>query len=332
MSATAAAAAARPEAAPPRRPGMTTRFNVVAGALLLAVGAPAYWLLYDNRPGDIAAQPLDIADLRRLAAAEPGPHPTAISGIRVAHRHRPGTMLAAGTGLKNRLLAEVSWRIDFPRSGPVVIGTGLTPAAATASGMEMFDPEAQARLDRSLLMARAIIALAPVPGQLAGLVGSRNPEVHARARLLPDQTPDKAGIAVPGWSERTRLAPPLSESGPQPIAPGVVSIPTPGMGRGTQMVYVRLADGKEYLFAGEASPLAVNWREQRARPRLVTDHLTRQDREQAYSWLRTIAHLHRQAPAMHVIPGHDINWIRSRKEGPGLPVYPLPYTQQPAGK
>jgi hypothetical protein len=56
---------------------------------LLAVAGAAYWLLIDNRTGPIAERPIDIAALRRAAAAMPGPRPDAIDLEIVAQGTRP---------------------------------------------------------------------------------------------------------------------------------------------------------------------------------------------------------------------------------------------------
>jgi hypothetical protein len=55
------------------------RWQKVILAFLLALGAAAYWLLYDNRPGDVPPARLDIAELRIAANSIAGPKPDPVS-------------------------------------------------------------------------------------------------------------------------------------------------------------------------------------------------------------------------------------------------------------
>ena len=43
---------------------MTRRLNWFLLAMLVLFGGPYYWLLIDNRPGDAAAKPVSITQLR----------------------------------------------------------------------------------------------------------------------------------------------------------------------------------------------------------------------------------------------------------------------------
>ncbi len=55
----------------------------------------------------------------------------------------------------------------------------------------------------------------------------------------------------------------------QAVAPGVVVIPMPGHTPGSQVVYVRRADGVELLFLGDIVWNARNLRERRGKSRLI---------------------------------------------------------------
>ena len=63
--------------------------------------------------------------------------------------------------------------------------------------------------------------------------------------------------------------PTVQAGAPQAVAPGVVVIPAPSHTLGSQMVFVKLADGREFLFAGDIATMASSWRELRARSRLI---------------------------------------------------------------
>lgn len=75
------------------------------------------------------------------------------------------------------------------------------------------------------------------------------------------------------------------------------------------MIYVRLADGREVLFAGDIATMAASWQELRARSRLIGDYLAPEDRREVYAWLRTIRALKAEAPNLLIVPGHDFEWL-----------------------
>ena len=86
-------------------------------------------------------------------------------------------------------------------------------------------------------------------------------------------------------------------------------IPTRAASPGAQMVFVRLADGRELLFAGDTAPLAFNWEQLRARSRLLGDWREHDDRKAVYAWLMTIRRLKEQARQLEVVPAHDGDWV-----------------------
>ena len=51
--------------------------------------------------------------------------------------------------------------------------------------------------------------------------------------------------------------------------------------------------------------MARNWEQLRARSRLVGDLIVHEDRAAVFGWLKAIRRLHRAAPALVVIPGHE---------------------------
>ncbi len=75
-----------------------------------------------------------------------------------------------------------------------------------------------------------------------------------------------------------------------PIAPGVVLVRTPGHTPGAQMVYVKLASGKEILFAGDVTWLKLGVDQQRQKPDSVSRQLS-EDRgriAQQIAWLKNV--------------------------------------------
>jgi len=122
------------------------------------------------------------------------------------------------------------------------------------------------------------------------------------------------------WPVRISIAPRITGSAPVPVAPGIVVIPTGTPEPHNQMIFVRLADGREYLFAGQVAPTASAWLRQRGRPRLRTDHYLPEDRQEALAWLHTIRQLRRNDPGLRIIPGVDFAAAAGPRSGTGITV------------
>ncbi|MET0372872.1 MAG: MBL fold metallo-hydrolase [Rhizorhabdus sp.] len=288
---------------------MKPRIKWLAAVLLLIAG-PYYWLLIDNRPGSAPPRAIDLAGLRRLADAVPGPKPETIAVQIVGWRRVPGTVMAAGTGLKRTLVGIYAIRVRGPW-GDVMIDSGFSAADADRLGLEKFTPAEQARVDAALRTARRIVVTHEHPDHLYGQL--RLPDfarVAPRALILREQGPDAPLAGKAPWPRgaRGRIAP-FSYNGMTAIAPGVVLVRTPGHTPGSQMIYVRLAGGREVLFAGDTATMARNWKELRARSRLVSDFLAPEDRTAVFGWLKALQALHRAAPAVFIVPGHDFEYL-----------------------
>jgi glyoxylase-like metal-dependent hydrolase (beta-lactamase superfamily II) len=88
-------------------------------------------------------------------------------------------------------------------------------------------------------------------------------------------------------------------------APGIVVIKFPGHTPGSQMVYVQMADGKEFLLIGDVAWHSRNIELQRERPRFVTQFTIQEDRAAVLGELGPLHKLHADEPQINIVPGHD---------------------------
>jgi glyoxylase-like metal-dependent hydrolase (beta-lactamase superfamily II) len=288
---------------------MTKRLNWFLFASLVLLGGPYYWLLIDNRAGDVAAKPVSIAQLRVLAASQPGAAPTGVEVERVAFRRLPGTLFVAGGGIKRRLIAVMAWRLPVPGSGPIVIDSAMDGKAAQEMGMESFDPQAWARVEQALGSASQIVITHEHADHLGGVVSLGKRDLLEKVRFNSNQLPGNRWTDLLRWPAPPLPIPGVTGTAPMVIAPGVVVIPAASHTEGSQMVYVRLADGREFLFTGDIATMARSWQELRARSRLVGDYLAPEDRSEVFAWLKTIRALKAQSPGLVILPGHDFEWL-----------------------
>ena len=302
---------------------MRRRYQLLA-ALTVIVGLPYYWLLGDNRPGDDPGPVIRIADLRRLADTIPGARPETVALQQVGWRRVPGTLFVAGGGLKRNLLSIQAGLISGPW-GDIVVDGGLGPQDAVGMGLEAYLPGNQARVDAAMRRARLIVFTHEHVDHMGGLLRLNDwPKVLPHALITPEQAPSGTVARVLPWPKGANAAiQPFRYGGMKAIAPGVVLIRTPGHTPGSQMVYAHLADGREVLFAGDTATMARSWQQLRARSRLVGDLIVHEDRHAVFGWLKAIRRLHRAAPAMTIVPGHDYEALVFDTPGSGL-IYEFP--------
>ncbi|GMT98647.1 hypothetical protein KH5H1_27660 [Corallococcus caeni] len=88
------------------------------------------------------------------------------------------------------------------------------------------------------------------------------------------------------------------------LRPGVVLIKAPGHTPGTQMVYVRLVDGREFLLVGDVAWHQDNIQLPRMLPRLA-QWVGGGDAQAMAHQLRWLHDLQGTAPELHLVLAHD---------------------------
>jgi glyoxylase-like metal-dependent hydrolase (beta-lactamase superfamily II) len=136
--------------------------------------------------------------------------------------------------------------------------------------------------------------------------------VHPRlARLLPALRLTEEQIANPDGMKPVVLPAdvmkdykPLHYDGMLAIAPGVVLVKAPGHTPGSQLVYVRRADGHELLIIGDVSWRLKNLEQVRERPLFMTA-IIGENREQVLGEFQALHELMEAEPGVAIVPGHD---------------------------
>jgi glyoxylase-like metal-dependent hydrolase (beta-lactamase superfamily II) len=280
------------------------RRTLIASAALVAIVAFAYyWLIVESHvPADLSYE-IDLDEIRRLANEPAGDKPTAIEVEEIAAFDFYATAIVAGDGWGKRRLPVYSYRIVSPASS-IIVDTAFSRDSEVPN-LASFDPAAFARMARAMSRASRIVVTHEHFDHIGGLT-VHPPSILKAARLTRQQIADP-GRSLPARFERGAFDgyEPLRYERYYALAPGVVLIEAPGHTPGSQMVYVRTADGKEVLFIGDVAWQSRNIELQRERARLVTWLFLKEDRHAVFGELAELKRLTEQEPTVHIVPGHD---------------------------
>jgi glyoxylase-like metal-dependent hydrolase (beta-lactamase superfamily II) len=265
--------------------------------LLASIGSLQYLNASPPIPDLSLYAPPDLAELRRLATQHPDPAdaPIRLNRLRVA--------LAAPDRSFNAF--QLVYRPRGVHTSIVIDPVHDRRRHDEIPGAGRYDPLAYERLQAELQRVRVVLITQEVFYHLGGL--SRSDQLYAirdRIRLTEAQIRSPRLIESrfpPAVLEAMRALPCSSACSP---AAGVVLVPTPSHTPGAQLIYIRLASGREYVLVGEQSITRERIEGLQALRRL--DYLlAREDSACMAHLLRMLHDLKKKHPGLHIIPVHD---------------------------
>ena len=275
-------------------------------ASIAAAIAVAYYPLVRHSPQPTADFALDLAQVRGLADALPGAGPVAIRFEDVAAMRFSEAMLMAGDPWKETPMPVYSYQLVYP-DRTIVVDTALARADAKPDFIGLrYDEAAYRRMNDAMAQASLIVVTHEHMDHIGGVAAH-----PGLARLRPALRLTAEQLANPRGMEPVKLpeAPlagyePLRYDALHALAPGVVLIKAPGHTPGSQMVYVRRADGRELLFLGDVSWRDRNIEHVRERPLFMT-LLIGEDRGAVIAQFQALHDLRKAEPGLAFVPGHD---------------------------
>jgi glyoxylase-like metal-dependent hydrolase (beta-lactamase superfamily II) len=274
-----------------------------------------------------SAQPFsaDLSAIRQAAKSMPGALPLRVNVVKFADSRRTKNFAIKGAPREPSIQARTAYQIVYP-DGAIMIDTGMDLEVHKFFGRgveEPYFPAEEAKVKRALSSAKAIVVTHEHGDHIAGVIRSSD-----FAKLAPKTTITRTQLqtlmTMPQMPEIKLTA----EQGQRfnvvdyqttrAFAPGIALIKSSGHTPGSQMVYVVLQSGKEYVFAGD-----VAWHMDGVRQVTGKDApwITEDEPNMAaeLTWLNGLM---RDEPNIAIVISHDedqrLQYIRDRVLGDGF--------------
>ena len=281
---------------------------VLVGLALVGWGGWSYLTAREAVP-ETTRYRIDLEELRRLASSVPGERALRLNAELVAEAALPRAALFAGESLDPHPMSHQVFQIVYA-DGFLLIDTAFGPEFHATMESELpFDREAWARLQQALGQAEQILITHEHGDHIEGAARYENPEeLVGRLRLTREQLENEERLAQVDFpaSLRTSLEP-LDYDRTLAVAPGVVLQKAPGHTPGSQIIYVKLQDGREFLFLGDVAWHMDQIRNLHYRPRLVTDYFLGEDRTAVLDQFRALHDLMASHPEVGLVVSHDLD-------------------------
>ena len=278
--------------------------RIAGGLVLVLVVALAAVILAGQRGLPVPPRSdyaIDLAKLHELAQGVPGAKPVALNALVLGRGQLPrGAIIAGATWLETTPRVFCAYQIVYEDGSTVVIDA---PAAAGPGAAS--DPAAQAALEDAIASASSLLLTHTHDDHLLGLVRSSRYEELKSKLVLTRAQRDEPNFGIRSFPEGSlKDHEPLRYEGAHAFAPGLVLLAAPGHTLDSQIVYLELANGAQYLLLGDVVWDMENIRALTTRPRIVGNTLIRGDEAKVSQQIRALHDLVESAP-VHLVISHD---------------------------
>jgi glyoxylase-like metal-dependent hydrolase (beta-lactamase superfamily II) len=267
----------------------------------------------------------DLDDVRRVARVIPGQKALRVNVVKFAESRRTKNFSIQGAPADPSVQARTAFQVVYA-DGSVMVDAGMGEQVHKFFGRgveEPYDAVAARQVINALRRARLVVVTHEHGDHVAGVVsGALAPELAPKTILTRAQvrtlitSPQMPEIRLTQESARRYIV--VDYDKYYPLAPGIALINAPGHTPGSQMVYVALESGREYLFIGDAT-----WHMDGVR--LVTGKdapWITEDRAAILAQLRWLNGLSSTEPGVAIVASHDDEQraalIKSRVLGGGF--------------
>jgi glyoxylase-like metal-dependent hydrolase (beta-lactamase superfamily II) len=226
-------------------------------ALLVFVLAATFTTAAQEPAGPWTAR---LADVRATAALIPGPRPLRVNVVKFAESRRTKNFSVKGAPVEPSIQARTAFQVVYA-DGTVMVDAGMDQQVHRFFGRgveEPYDADAARQVDEALVRARLVVVTHEHGDHVAGVI--RSPRAAALApKTVLTRAQAQTLLTSPQMPE-LKLTPEqaarylvVDYDRYMPLAPGIALLKSGGHTPGSQMVYIALASGREYLLIGDAA-------------------------------------------------------------------------------
>ncbi|MGH9256543.1 MAG: MBL fold metallo-hydrolase [Vicinamibacterales bacterium] len=272
--------------------------------LVIAVAWPMGRIAAQNR----ASWTADLEDIRHTAALISGRRPVRINMLKFAESRRTKNFSVKDAPATPSVQARTAFQVVYPDSY-VMVDAGMDRQVHTFFGRgveEPYDAAASAQVERAVGGARLIVVTHEHGDHVAGVIrGPFAAELPPKTILTRTQVdvlrtkPQMPEIQLTEAQAKRYLV--VDYERYHPLAPGMALIKASGHTPGSQMVYVALESGVEYLLIGDAT-----WHMDGVRLMKGKDApWVTEDQDAVLDQLRWLNQLSRTNPRLVIVASHD---------------------------
>ena len=202
----------------------------------------------------------DISAIRQAAKATQGALPLRVNVVKFAESRRTKNFAIKGAPREPSIQARTAYQVVYP-DGAIMIDAGMNQQVHKFFGRGVEEPyfpaEAQ-KVERAVASAKAIVVTHEHGDHIAGIItspsfGTLAPKTtvtrtQLQTLMTAPQMPEIKLTAEQG--QRFNV---IDYDATRAFAPGMALIKSSGHTPGSQMIYVVLQSGKEYVFAGDVA-------------------------------------------------------------------------------
>jgi glyoxylase-like metal-dependent hydrolase (beta-lactamase superfamily II) len=284
-----------------------TRWLLVFTALALCASTPTMTppALAQSAPASWSA---NMQDIRRAAGLIPGRRPLRVNFVKFAESRRTKNFSVKGAPAIPSVQARTAFQVVYA-DGSVMVDAGMNLAVHKFFGRgteEPYFPDVTKQIDQALQKARLIVTTHEHGDHVAGVIASPLAnELAAKTVLTRSQvqtlikSPQMPDIQL--TAEQARRYVLVDYDTILPLAPGMALLKAAGHTPGSQMVFIALESGREYLLIGDAT-----WHMDGVRDVIGKDApWITEDTSAVLSQLTWLNGLSRTEPGLVIVASHD---------------------------